>query len=296
MTSGPASVLYDAPGPRARRRILIGSVLAGIVLAALVFLVGNRLDQQDQFAGEKWSPLIDPSDPAFGQVWTLIRDGLVATAAAAAWAVLFSVVIGALLAVIRISAARSWRWIVVGVTETFRGLPVVIAVFLAARVLPELGLTLSLMWYLIIGLTVYNSVVFAEIIRAGIAALPRGQREAALALGLTNGQTLRLILLPQAVRIMLPALISQLVVVVKDTSLGAFISYLELLRTGSLIVQNLTNPIQTYLVIAVVFILVNYTLSRLATWSEHRLSHGRRAQPEAATAVTPEALETPLST
>lgn len=145
---------------------------------------------------------------------------------------------------------------------------------------------------MIIGLTVYNSVVFAEIIRAGIAALSRGQREAALALGPTNGQTLRLILLSRAVQIMLPALISQLVVVVvKDTSLGAFISYLELLSTGSLIVQNLTNPIQTYLVIAVVFILVNYTLSRLATGSEHRLSHDRRAQPGAAAAVTPEAVE-----
>jgi glutamate transport system permease protein len=131
------------------------------------------------------------------------------------------------------------------------------------------------MWYVVIGLTAYNSVVIAEIIRAGVNSLPRGQGEAAMAIGLTRGQTLRLILLPQAFRVMLPALISQLVVVLKDTSLGAFIGWQELLRTGTLIKESTDNPIQMYLVIGAMFIIVNYLLGRLAQYVERRLSRSR---------------------
>jgi glutamate transport system permease protein len=153
---------------------------------------------------------------------------------------------------------------------------VVMAIFFASRVLPQVGVHLSLRWYLVVGLTAYNSVVIAEIIRAGVTALPRGQTEAAYAIGLTRGAALRLILLPQAFRIMLPALISQLVVILKDTSLGAFISYEELLRKGSLAVQNLRNPLQLYLLIGALFIAMNYALGRLAVIVERRLSRGRR--------------------
>jgi glutamate transport system permease protein len=167
--------------------------------------------------------------------------------------------------------------LLVSVIELLRGVPVVMAIFFASRVLPQVGVDLSLVWYLVIGLTAYNSVVIAEIIRAGVQALPRGQTEAAYAIGLTRGATLRLVLLPQAFRIMLPALIGQLVVVLKDTSLGAFIGYEELLRRGNIGVQNLHNPIQLYLVIAGMFITINLAVSRLATVVERRISGDRRS-------------------
>jgi glutamate transport system permease protein len=274
------SVLYDAPGPRARRRTLILSIVAGVALLGIGYLVYLRLDEAGQFTYAKWGPLFDPNDPVFNQVWNLIWEGLRATLLAAALAMVLSLVLGTLLAVTRITSTPWYRWLVVGFIELFRGLPVVITIFLAARVLPELGVDLSLLWFLVIGLTFYNSVVIAEIVRSGVAALPRGQTEAAYAIGLTRGQTLRLVLLPQAFRIMLPALISQLVVVLKDTSLGAFISYQELVRTGNIIVQNLGNPIQTYLLIGAIFIVINYTLSKLAVWVERRVSRrARRAAP-----------------
>ncbi|MGH3816070.1 MAG: amino acid ABC transporter permease, partial [Pseudonocardiaceae bacterium] len=164
--------------------------------------------------------------------------------------------------------------------EFFRGLPVVIAIFFAARVLPELGVSLSLLWYLVIGLTAYNSVIIAEIVRAGIASLPRGQAEAAAAVGLTRGQALRLILLPQAVRVMLPALISQLVVIFKDTSLGFVILYVEAVRFVAIAVQELRNPLQLYLAVGAIFVLINYLLCKLAVWAERRLT--RRGYPGAA--------------
>jgi glutamate transport system permease protein len=162
------------------------------------------------------------------------------------------------------------------------------AIFFASRVLPEVGVDLSLRWYLVIGLTAYNSVVIGEIIRAGVAALPRGQTEAAYAIGLTRWGALRLILLPQAFRIMLPALISQIVVILKDTSLGAFISYEELLRRGNFAVQNLGNPLQLFLLIGAIFIAVNYTLGRLAILVERRLS---RVHRPADTALPPAFVE-----
>jgi glutamate transport system permease protein len=266
------SVLFDAAGPRARRRVLVGSLIAGVVLAGLVVLVVLRLADNGQFEGDKWGPLLNPSDESFGPLWRSLWGGFRATMAAAGWAMAFSLVFGTLMAVTRITARPGYRWLVVSVIELLRGIPVVMAIFFASRVLPEVGVNLSLRWYLVIGLTAYNAVVIAEIIRAGVSALPRGQTEAAYAIGLSRGATLRLILLPQAFRIMLPALISQLVVILKDTSLGAFISYEELLRRGSFAVQNLENPLQLYLLIGALFIAVNYTLGRLAVVVERRMS------------------------
>jgi glutamate transport system permease protein len=266
------SLLFDVPGPRGRRRMLVGSLVAGVGLAALAVVVGLRLADSGQFAGDKWGPLLNPSDKSFGPLWRSLWGGLRATLAAAGWAMAFSLVLGTGLAVTRITARPWYRWLVVSVIELLRGVPVVMAIFFASRVLPEVGVHLSLRWYLVIGLTAYNAVVIAEIIRAGVSALPRGQTEAAYAIGLSRGAALRLILLPQAFRIMLPALISQVVVILKDTSLGAFISYEELLRRGNFAVQSLGNPLQLYLLIGVLFIAVNFTLSRLAVAIEHRVS------------------------
>jgi len=272
-----SAILYDAPGPRARRRVLVGSAVATLALLAVAALVAVRLGDQGQFAAEKWSPIFNPGDESFVELWRFLGQGLLRTLLAASWAMLFSLVLGTLFAVTRISATRAYRWLVVSVIEVLRGLPVVIAIFFAARVMPELGIDLPLLWYLVIGLTAYNSVVIGEIIRAGVQALPRGQTEAAYAIGLTRWKTLQLVLLPQAFRIMLPALISQLVVVLKDTSLGYFLGYEELLRRGSIAVQSLSNPLQMFLTVGAIFILINYALSRLAVYIEHRLSRGRKA-------------------
>jgi glutamate transport system permease protein len=272
-----ASVLYDAPGPRARRRAAIGGVVATIVVLGLVALVVKRLADQGQFDGTLWGPVLNPSDESFPDVWQLLGQGVLATLTAAALAIAFSLVIGVGIGVARMMLGRGARMPIVGLIELLRGLPVVITIYFASRVLPELGLDLAGapggpgLWFLVIGLTAYNCVIIAEILRAGVASLPRGQREAALAVGLTPGTTMRLVLLPQAVRVMLPALISQIVVILKDTSLAAVLGlYTELLRQGNLIALNLDNPIQILSVVAVIFILMNYSLSRLATWADQR--------------------------
>jgi glutamate transport system permease protein len=271
------NVLYDAQGPRARRRTRIGTGVAVLLLAALAYLVLRRLVDQGEFSLEKWGPLVDPSNEAFDAVWGLLGEGLVNTVKAAVVAMTLSVVLGTLIAVARLSLGRVGRIPLIGLVEVLRGLPVVVLVYFAVQVLPDIGVDLrdwpggQVFWGLVIGLTAYNMVIFAEVVRAGVVSLPRGQREAALATGLTGGQTMRLVLLPQAFRIMLPSIISQLVVVLKDTSLVTFVAnFDELLSNGESIRRNLDNPIQTFIVVALIYIAINYTLDRLARWIQKR--------------------------
>ncbi|MGY1743214.1 MULTISPECIES: amino acid ABC transporter permease [unclassified Blastococcus] len=282
--SDQQSVLYDAQGPRGRRRTRIGTAVALVLLAGLALLVVRRLADRGQFSMELWGPLIDPDNEAFDAVWRLLGEGVVNTLEAAAVAMVLSVVLGTLIAVARLSLGRVGRIPLIAFVEVFRGLPVVVLVYFGVRVLDDVGVDLSglpggqVFWGLVIGLTAYNMVVFAEVIRAGVASLPRGQREAALATGLTNGQTMRLVLLPQAFRVMLPAIISQLVVVLKDTSLVAFVAnYDELLSQGESIQRNLDNPIQTFTVVALIYIAINYTLGRLAEYIQRRQQRAGRA-------------------
>jgi glutamate transport system permease protein len=278
------SVLYDAPGPKARRNTLIGTVVGGLVVVGLVVLGVVQLANNDQFAGDKWGPLFNPGNQYFVAVWGALGGGLANTVVAAAITLVLALVIGTALAVLRITSTPAWRWLVVGFVELLRGLPVIITIYFASRVLPELGLTLPPLWYLVIGLTAYNCVIIAEIVRAGVNALPRGQTEAAYAVGLSRLQVVRIILLPQAFRIMLPALISQLVVIVKDTSLGFVVfNFEEFVRTANVVIQffggqlgtNIT--LQMYLAVALVFILANYGLGKLAEYVQRRTSRVRRS-------------------
>ncbi len=279
-----SSVLYDAQGPVARRRTQIGSVVGSVVVLGIAYVVVSRLAQRGQFDWELWAPLVSPGSEQFQSVWRVLGVGLLNTLQAAAIAMVLSVVLGTLIAVARLSLGRTARLPLVGVVELLRGAPVVILVYLCVRALPDIGLDFRSwyggreLWGLVIGLTLYNMVVFAEVVRAGVLSLPRGQREAGLATGLTQGQTMRLVLLPQAFRVMLPALISQLVVVLKDTSLVAFVgNYPELLRQGEGVQRILDNPIQTFAVIALIYIAINYTLGKTAEKIQGRQSGGGRS-------------------
>lgn len=283
------TVLYDVPGPLTRRRTLIGSAVAAALLAGVAAAVLIRLGGQGQLTEARWGPMLNPFNDAFPLVWQRLGGALFATLAAAVLTLIASLTIGTGLAVLRITSAPWYRWLVVGFVELFRGLPVVITIFLAWRVLPALGINVDPLWPLVLGLTLYNSVIIGEIIRSGVSSLPRGQAEAGYSLGLTRAQVLASIQLPQAFRVMLPALISQLVVIVKDTSLGFIISYEEFVRTANQIIQVLNNPIQLYAVIAAIFILINYSLGKTAEFVERHLSRNiaqpSTAQPTAGTDV-----------
>jgi glutamate transport system permease protein len=262
--------LYDAPGPRARRRVLVGSVVGGLLLAVLVALVIQRLEEAGQFRSIFWEPFTRSG------VQRILLRGLGATLRASAVALVLALALGLVLAAGRLSE----RWVLrqaSGVfVEFFRALPLVLLIFFAFLGLPELGIEVGAFGALVIGLTLYNGAVLAEIFRAGINAVPRGQSEAAYSLGLRRGVVLRLILVPQAVRIMLPTIVSQMVVLLKDSALGFIVAYPELLRSGRRIYTNIGNVIPTAIVIAAIYIAINLALSGLATWLERRQRGGRR--------------------
>ena len=274
------AVLYDTVGPRGRRRILLGSVAGVLLVVAVLGVAVARLAAKGSLDPELWRVLTE------GAVQRLIGRGLAATLRAAVVAMVLSMAVGAVLAVGRLSR-RAWvarpagAWV-----ELFRGLPLLLMILFLFLGLPAVGITISVFWALVAGLTLYNSAVLGEIFRAGILSLPKGQTEAAYAIGLRRGQTLRLILVPQAVRRMLPALISQLVTLLKDTSLGFVIAYAELLRNGRNAVEFLGGPysIPVYTAIAVIYIAVNASLSFLARWLDRRTQrrYGRTVQPSVA--------------
>jgi glutamate transport system permease protein len=274
------AVLYDAAGPRGRRRILLGSVAGVLLVAAVLGVAVARLAAKGSLDPELWRVLTE------GAVQRLIGRGLVATLRAAVVAMALSIAVGAVLAVGRLSR-RAWVAGLAGAwVELFRGLPLLLLILFLFLGLPAVGITISVFWALVAGLTLYNSAVLGEIFRAGILSLPKGQTEAAYAIGLRRGQTLRLILVPQAVRRMLPALISQLVTLLKDTSLGFVIGYAELLRNGRTAVEFLGGrySIPIYTAIAVVYIAVNASLSFLARWLDRRTQRkfGQTVQPSVA--------------
>ncbi|BBZ61228.1 amino acid ABC transporter permease [Mycolicibacterium monacense] len=268
------TVLFDAPGPRARRRNVVITLITLAITALIVWVVYSRLDAKGQLTAAKWEPFLTPN------LWTTyVLPGVQGTLTAAAVSIVLALILGFGLGVGRLSVITPIRWVCAVIVEFFRAVPVLImmifAYFLYAfyDVFPSKHLALA---GVITGLTLYNGAVIAEIVRAGVKALPRGQAEAASALGLRWGQTQRSILLPQAVTSMLPVLVSQLVVVLKDTAIGYQITFVEMVRQGTVVGSSYGNYIPALMVIAVLMISVNFALSALATKLERRMRRSRR--------------------
>ena len=268
MSSG-ATVLFDAPGPRARRRNAVLTVIGALLVAAIVAVILVRLADNGQFDGVRWEWL-----QYEGIQRNIFIDGLTATLKAFVISAVLSVLLGLVLSIGRLSPNRWLRYPAVGFVTVFRALPVVVLMFIPYFGGSSLfGESIPLLWCVVFGLVVYNSSVLAEIFRAGVLAVPKGQSEAAASIGLSRSQTLRIVLFPQAIRTMLPTIISQLVVVLKDTSLGFIITYEEILRVAGQTVQVLGNGIQTYVVIGAIYIAANYTLSKIARKLVVELGH-----------------------
>ena len=181
-----------------------------------------------------------------------------------------AMVLGTFLALARLARTRAVRWAATLFVEFFRGLPLVLLIFFCALGLPSYGLDLPVFWYVAIGLIVYNGAVLGEIFRAGILSLDRGQTEAAYSLGMGYWQAMLLVIIPQAARRMIPAIVSQLVTLLKDSSLGAAVGFFELLRSGRVNGEFFQNPLQSLFVVAVLYIIVNFALSMLARRLEVR--------------------------
>lgn len=256
------SVLFDAPGPRARRRHRLLGVLTLVVAAAILAVVVLRLKDRGQLTASNWEVFVTPD---YVQV---LLEGLLDTLKAAVGAILLALVFGLVFGVGKLSTNRLVRWTSWTVVEFFRAVPLLMLIIFVWTIWSE---TIGSLWSLVIGLALYNGSVLAEVFRAGIQAVPKGQSEAAMAIGLRPSQTMRIVLLPQGVKIMLPSIVSQFIVALKDTSLGYVILAPGLTYAGKLIWGEFDNRLATGLVLAAIYIVANSLLSLVVTWLQRRL-------------------------
>ena len=259
-----ASALYDIPGPKARSRHLSYAIVTTLVIAALVALLINLLVETGQFAALRWRPF------TYAGIQELLLAGLGNTLKAFAFAAVLALALGMLLAAGRLSEHRPVRWLATLLVEFFRAMPVLVMIFFVF-----VALQVQPLPALVIGLTLYNGSVLAEVFRSGVNSVDRGQREAAYALGMRKTQVMVQVLVPQAVRAMLPTIISQLVVALKDTSLGFLITFEEFLHAGQLIAINLDYGmpfIPVVLVISAIYI----GLCMLLSWVANRVAKRER--------------------
>jgi glutamate transport system permease protein len=261
--SAPGLLAFSDPlGPSGRRKARLASVVGAVVLLALLFVAIRRLDAQGQLDKQDWfgeQAILSSAGMEF------LLGGLVQTLKVAAFAVVASLSVGTLMALGRLSRVTAVRWLAGAYVELFRALPSLLLILIMF-----FGFKLGQFSSIVVGLSLYNSAVMAEIVRAGILSLPRGQTEAALAIGLRPQQVSRYVILPQAISRMLPSIVAQGVVVLKDTSYGFVIGFEELLRRGNIAGQGTGDLLQALIVVAVIYITVCYSLSQFARWLEGR--------------------------
>lgn len=268
-----AQFLGDELGPRGRRTTRVVSAVSAVLIVGFVIVALSRLADKGQLDAAKWRPFTE---------WPVMKFflvGLRVTVQLALVSIVGAMAIGAVMALARLSRTAPVRWLATAYVEFFRGLPLVLLIYFSALGLPRYGVRFSLFWYVALGLIIYNSAVLGEIFRAGILSLDRGQTEAAYSLGMGYWQAMLLVVVPQAARRMIPAIVSQLVTLLKDTSLGSAIAFEELLRRAQINGEFFQNRLQSLVVAAVMYIIVNFALSRLARRLEVRQRRRYKAGP-----------------
>jgi glutamate transport system permease protein len=270
------SVLYDAPGPRAKRRNVLFSVVFVVLLALFLWWIWQTMHDKGQLKWALWQPFTT------SDAWTTyLLPGLGNTLKAAGLSMVIALPLGAFFGIARMSDHR-WVRVPAGVVvEFFRSIPVLLLMLFANEFYVRstgVGSEERPLYAVVTGLVLYNASVLAEIVRAGILSLPKGQTEAAHAIGLRKGQTMTSILLPQSVTVMLPAIVSQLVVIVKDTALGGvMLGFTELLNGRSTLAANYANVVASFIVVGIIYIVLNLALTSFASWLERRLRRSKKS-------------------
>ncbi|NKQ52934.1 amino acid ABC transporter permease [Amycolatopsis sp. K13G38] len=283
-----SNVLFDVPGPKARMRYRGLAVLGALIVVAILAYIVWRFYDSGQFSARKWEWL------QYKQVQQDLANAVLSTLKAFALGALLALIFGAVFAAGRLSDHAWVRGVSVAVVEFFRAIPLLVLMFLFYYGLPALGVKMTPYLAVVLGLTLYNGSVLAEVFRAGIQALPKGQSEAAYALGMRKTQVMFLVLIPQAIRAMLPTIISQLVVLLKDSALGFLVTYQELLYYARSVSTQTTfglPSVPSTMVVAVIYIALCLLLTALATFLERRQRRSKKHLPPAGAKADEAALE-----
>jgi glutamate transport system permease protein len=250
--------LYEEPGPKLRRKIRLWTVVSAVGVAWFIYLIVQAFYAHGQLNPKYWSFFTRLT------TWSYLGQGFIGTVKVSLTAGAISLALGLVLMLLRISANKVLSGIARVVIEFFRGVPSLLLIYFFFLVIPQYGIKMSSFWMITLPVALAASGVLAEVFRAGMNAVPKGQREAALSLGMRPFKVTCKIVLPQAVRFVIPSLISQLVVVVKDTTVAYVVSYPDLLQNGRVLITNYNALVSTYFVVAIIYIVVNYLLNRAA--------------------------------
>ncbi|HSJ46106.1 MAG TPA: amino acid ABC transporter permease [Euzebyales bacterium] len=255
-----SSVLTEDLGPRGRHRVQIANWISLLAVLAIVAFVIYRIAVTGNFAPELYEQFVN-----LDEGWLeFVIAGLGNTIKAALIAMVFATAIGFFFALARIARNPISRALARVYIDVFRSIPLLLLILFGFFGIQQF-FDISQLIGLIIGLTLYNSAVLAEIFRAGILSLSKGQSEAASSLGMTYWQSMQLVILPQAVRRMTPAIVAQLATLTKDTSLGFVIGYEEALRrAGALAQAPPSNQLQAFVFAGILYFIVIFALARFA--------------------------------
>ena len=256
--------LYEAPGPKTKRLVAIGTAVSVAVLVLLIALAIRQFYVTDQLNPRYWSFL------ARWTTWRFLLKGFAGTIRVALTAGVLAMGLGLLLMLGRISDNRLISEVCHALTDLFRSLPSLLLIYFFFLVIPKYGLKMPSFWMITVPVALAASGVLAEVFRAGVNAVPKGQVEAAMSLGMTKSKITRKIVLPQALRIVIPSLVSQLVVVVKDTTVAYVVSYPDLMQNARVLISNYDALVSMYFVVALIYIAINYATNQLSIWLARR--------------------------
>ena len=256
--------LYEEPGPKTRRAIQIGTAITVVALTLLIVWVLRLFANAGQLDAKYWSFFTRWT------TWLFLAMGLLGTFEVALTAGVIAIVLGLVLMLMRTSTFPVLRGIARVITEFFRGVPSLLLIYFFFLVIPKFGVKLSAFWMLAIPIGLAAAAVLAEVFRAGMNAVPKGQTEAALSIGMRPFRVKTKIVFPQAIKIVIPSLISQLVVVVKDTTVAYVVSYPDMLQNARVLITNYDALVSTYFVVAIIYILINYGVNQLAIYVSRR--------------------------
>ncbi len=266
MTTSIRDVLYEAPGPKARRWITVFTVISLALIAALIAVVVRQFYVVGQLDAKYWSFFKKYT------TWRFIGNGLAGTVKVALMAGVIAFAAGLILMLCRISKSRILRGIGIVLIEFSRGVPTLLFIYFFFLVAPQFGLKLPAFWKIAVPVAISASGVVAEVLRSGVNAVPKGQSEAAHSLGMSDGSVFFKIVFPQALRYVVPALISELVIVLKDTTFAYVVSYADLMQNAKVLISNYNAFLSVYLVVAVIYILINFLLNKISVALARRRS------------------------
>ncbi len=268
-TTSIRDALYEPPGPKTRRVIAVVTGISLAALAALVVLIIRQFYISGQLDAKYWSLFTRYT------TWRFLARGLAGTVQVAIGAGAVTFALGMLMMLGRISAHRVFRGVSIALIEFTRGVPTLLFIYFFFLVAPQLGLRLPAYWKITLPVAISASGIVAEVLRSGVNAVPKGQSEAALSIGMRQSHVFFRIVFPQAFRYVVPALISELVIVLKDTTFAYVVNYADMMQNAKVLISNYDALLSVYLVAAVIYILINFALNQISV----ALTRHRKSEP-----------------